>query len=496
MSMLNEPAPTSPPGMDRPRLHRSPLERAVLTLGVLGTVVALLSAGVLAWGLDKWNNIATVSLDVAGPAPAGSPSNWLLVGTDSREGIDPDNPYAGYILGEGVPGGKRTDTIMIARVDPKVGVIHLLSLPRDLYVSYADGGEGRINAVFASENGEARLLATVEQTFGIEINHYTEINFAGFQDIVDALGGVPIWFDRPMRDAGSGLSVTNAGCHILSGADALAFSRSRHLEYFADGGWHNDGTGDLGRNSRQQYFLRRVAATAAAHLDITDIGTINRVLDAGGQNLTKDQTVSPDDLIDLARVFRSVSDEQIIGHTLPVYDFRTADGAAVLGLEREAAEPILAVFRGQEAGTTGGPDPTSSAIESVTYTVRNGSRVAGQAGAVTDALAAGGLTMNTPENADATERTTVRYAPGAEAAATAVAAFLPSDPVFEAVDGLAVVELVTGSDFTEILASPRSNATGPPAPTTTTTAPPPTVAVTGNTVGIVPEATPAGTECE
>lgn len=468
----------------------------MLTIGVLGTVLALLSAGVLAWGLDKWNNITTVALDVAGPADGGEPSNWLLVGSDSREGVDPDNPYAGFILGEGVPAGKRTDTIMVVRVDPDAGVVHLLSLPRDLYVTYPDGGEGRINATFVGEGGEQRLLATVEQTFGIEINNYAEINFAGFQDIVDAIGGIPIWFDQPLRDSGSGLNVTSAGCHVLSGADALAFARSRHLEYFDDGAWRSDGTGDLGRNSRQQYFLRRLAATTASNLDITDLGTINRVLDAGGQNFTKDQTVSPEDLIDLARIFRQVSDEQIIGHALPVYDFRTADGAAVLGVEREAAEPVLAVFRGTDQSQS--PDPISDAdvVAAATYTVLNGSRTPGQAGEVTDALAAAGFTMNPPDNAEAHERTTVRHGVGQEAAAAAVAAHLSVDPVFEPVDGLDSVEVITGADFVEVLAAPRADAVTPPDPSTPTTTAPPVNDVTESTVGVVPGPTPAGTACE
>ncbi|MEZ5230893.1 MAG: LCP family protein [Acidimicrobiales bacterium] len=272
--------------MTRP--SRSWFERGVIALGVVGITTSLMGAGVMAWGLDKYEAIGSVEIGSVEAAEVGEPSNWLLVGTDSREGIDPNDPGAGVFLGEGAPEGKRTDTMIVARVDPTTGRIDLLSIPRDLYVPLDGGGEGRVNSAFNGEGGEERLVNTIESYFGIEINHYAEVNFVGFQDIVEGLGGVPIWFDYPMRDAGSGLNVPNAGCQVLDGFQSLAFVRGRHVEYFQDGSWHSDGTGDLGRSSRQQYFIRRVADTTLQKINIAEIGTLNNVLNIAGANLTID----------------------------------------------------------------------------------------------------------------------------------------------------------------------------------------------------------------
>jgi polyisoprenyl-teichoic acid--peptidoglycan teichoic acid transferase len=494
---MNELAPDSSQTIPRRViLRRTWVERLVLSAGVIATVISLLSASVLAWGLDKWNAIDAFDFgDNVGEAEVGEPANWLLVGSDSRDGIDASDPNAGVILGEGVPDGKRTDTILVARIDPAGEVIHLLSIPRDLFVTYSDGSDGRINAAFNGEDGAQRLLSTIEQNFNIDINHYAEINFAGFQSIVDELNGVPIWFDRPMRDSASGLDVASAGCQVLDGSQALAFARGRHLEYFENGSWHLDGTGDLGRNSRQQYFIRRLAATAIAKLDITNIGTINGLLDAGGSNLTRDQTTGPDDLVRLARTFANLTDDQIIGHSLPVFDFRTSSGAAVLGLEAGAAEPIFDIYRGLTPSIVADPGGSQPAPVGIDFAVLNGSRIAGQATEVAKALNLLGFNVPSVANAPTTERTVVRYPPGSEAAARRLISFLVAGPAYEADASLDVVQLVTGADFEGLRGTARDNVTEPAGDDEAPVAPAP-VAVTQSTIGVVPGPTPAGTLCE
>ncbi len=475
--------------------RRSWLERVVLTAGVLGTTIALVAAGVLNWGLGKWEAITQVPIASIAAAEEGVPANWLIVGSDSREGIDADDPRSGIFLGDETPGGKRTDTMMIARVDPEAGTINLLSIPRDLWVPIAGRNQsGRVNTAFNGEGGEERLVATIEEYFGLEINHYAEINFVGFQDVVDALGGVPIWFDHPMRDPGSALNVPSAGCHVLDGFDALAFARGRKLEFFSDGSWHFDPTGDLGRTSRQQYFIRQVAATATRKLDFTSVGTVNNLLDAGGQNLSI-SGVEAGDLFELAKIFASVEPDQIVGHSLPVFDFRSDTGAAVLGLEVELSQPILNIFRGID--TQAAPEPTTTTtILNYTVKVLNGSRVSGQAGETTASLADAGFTMTAAANADPLERTTVSYGPGLEAGAVEVARYLGVNPVVEFDANLVEVVVTTGSDFTGVLLTPRSEDS---VYVPTTTAPPTTVPPSTeppSTVGYVPGASPEGTLCE
>ncbi len=467
----------------------------MIATGVTSTLLALFAAGLLAMVKESVDDITTVEMAaVVEAAEPGEPSNWLLVGSDSREGIEADDPNADIFLGEETPAGKRTDTMIVARVDPESGIIDLLSIPRDLYVPIAGtGNESRINSAFNGEGGEERLVETIENYFGFEINHYAEINFVGFQEVVDALGGVPIWFDQPMRDAGSGLDISSAGCHVLTGSQALAFARGRNVQFFSNGRWQLDGTGDLGRTSRQQYFVRRVAATATKSLDITSLGTITSIIDAGGENLVIDGGVGLGDLVELAKTFASVSDDQIIGHSLPVYDFRAPNNAAVLGMSSAEAQPILAIFRGEDPATVTSTQP----VQTYTYRVLNGSRVSGQASEVAALLGAAGFVVDSVDNAPSTDRTTIRYAAGAEGAASQLARHLVVEPVFELDESIDDVVLVTGTDFDGIRDEPLPEGSVQ-APTPTTAPPadaPAPAAVEADAPGVVPGPTPEGTAC-
>ena len=132
----------------------------------------------------------------------------------------------------------------------------MLSFPRDLWVPMADTGQNdRINSAYG--RGRQVLVDTIRKDFGVEVNNYIEVDFRGFKGLVDAFGGVPMYFDTAMRDSNTGLDITQPGCVTLNGDQALAFARSRHLQ-FQDGRgrWEDDPTGDLGRITRQQIFVR------------------------------------------------------------------------------------------------------------------------------------------------------------------------------------------------------------------------------------------------
>ena len=159
--------------------------------------------GVSAW--SAWRGVERVELaDVLQGSATGT--NYLVVGTDSREGVDPDIENAGAILGGDVSGA-RTDTIAVLRVEGHA--VSLLAIPRDLYVPLATGSTNRINAAFAFGGPEA-LFATVQAQLWIGITHYLEIDLAGFLGLVDALGGVTIEFPHPAYDVGSGLAIDAA----------------------------------------------------------------------------------------------------------------------------------------------------------------------------------------------------------------------------------------------------------------------------------------------
>ena len=157
--------------------------------------------------------------------------------------------------------GERSDTIMVAHIDPDTETGLLVSFPRDLWVEIPGRGEAKLNSAF--NDGPQVVVETITQNFGIPINHYLEIDFAGFRNLVNAIGTVPIYFPTPARDFQTGLAIDAAGCHRLDGETALKYARSREYEYVGeDGDWEKDGTADLGRIRRQQYFIRSLANEA------------------------------------------------------------------------------------------------------------------------------------------------------------------------------------------------------------------------------------------
>ncbi len=499
--MTVSPSGAQPSAAPAPPTRRTWGQRFAILFGVLATVCTLLAAGVLAWGISRFESIEQVEIASIDPAPSGEASNWLLVGTDTRDGISEDDPNAAVFIGEPVS-GKRTDTIIVARIDPTLGSIDLLSVPRDLWVTIAGtGNEARINTAYGGDGGGPdRLVQTVEQTLNIEINHYLEVNFVGFQAIVDAMGGVPLYFDKPMRDGGSGLDIPTAGCHMLDGFDALAFARARKLEYFEGDQWHTDGTGDIGRSTRQQYFLRQVGARAASELDLASLSTVDNVLSAGGDNLIRDQSVSPGDFFDLARVFRNVPSDQIRSHSLAVESFRTSGGADVLRFLPAASEESLAIFRGDRV------EPI--AVDDFDLTVLNGTGVAGQAGEASSAFRAEGFNVVDVGDSDNVAATVVRYGQGSELAAERVARQLIAAPVMEPTAGFAGVTIVTGPDWQGLRITPAEVGTitapsvsddgGTTATTAAevaevapeTTAAPAEPAGSGGEVGVVPQTVP------
>ncbi|HVF14901.1 MAG TPA: LCP family protein, partial [Acidimicrobiales bacterium] len=200
--------------------------------------VCVLAAGAgyayLRHQLAKINRLSIPGLDASGAV-----MNVLLVGSDSREDVTGD---LAETTGKGQVSGQRSDTLMVLHVDPEHSKAAIFSIPRDLYVpisgtDYSD----RVNTAF-SVAGAPGLIATIEEAMGFPINHYVEIDFTGFRDIVNAVGGVKIYFPSPVRDEVAGLSVDDPGCVKLDGDAGLAFVRSRNFESYESGEWQVDPT--------------------------------------------------------------------------------------------------------------------------------------------------------------------------------------------------------------------------------------------------------------
>ncbi|HEY5154095.1 MAG TPA: LCP family protein [Acidimicrobiales bacterium] len=464
------------------RRHRSWKQRLILGTGVL--VLVGIIAGVAAVGYG-WYQFSKISKEKLSLAAAGSnePQNILVVGSDSRDVVDKSDPnYKAFKGGSEPTGGQRSDTIMVVRVDPKAHTVDMVSFPRDLWVPIADTGDSqRINTAYSLDNGHQRLIDTIQQDFGIPINHYVDVNFASFQDVVTAIGGLPLYFDKPMRDTNSGLNVKAAGCVNLDGENALAFARSRHLQYYDKGRWHDDGTADLGRISRQQYFVKKLMTKAASQAASLDVLGTKDLLQAGVKNLTIDDKFSFEMMLSLAKDFKSFTGDQMVTHTLPVTPWTTAGGAAVLRLDQNGAQPIFDLFAGNSAASLKPAD--------VTLSVRNSSGTTGAGAKTQTALQTIGFVVSGADTGPVTARTKVVYATGSQDHANVVARHLKGGAGLteDATLPAGTVRLILGKDFGGIVADGGTTVGSGGSVTDAST--------TTEAVGIVPGQPPDGVTC-
>ncbi|MFT3853002.1 MAG: LCP family protein [Ilumatobacteraceae bacterium] len=335
------------------RLRRAPARRRrrprVFSLLVTLAIVAV--AGSVGLVVAAHRTVGTISR-VESVTPVLSPANpivenYLLVGSDSRANVDPDSPDAGGIGNAGDVSGSRSDTIMILRLDRSNDTASILSIPRDLWIA-AD--KSRINAAF--NKGPANLVETITTAdeLRIPIHHYVEVDFSGFKELVDALGGVQVCFEYPTRDANTGLDITEPGCPTLSGVDALKYARSRHYEQFIDGEWQEDPTSDLGRTKRQRDFVNRSIQAALAKIKADPFAS-GRLIEAIGTSINVDSALDPLAAVDK---LRSAVGGGVVTYSLPVVG-KTISGNAVL-LPGDGADAVLDYFR----GVTDTPPPASS----------------------------------------------------------------------------------------------------------------------------------------
>ena len=307
---------------------RRPRKRTIF-LGLIALVI-LVPVGCFAFGWSQFSKIPTVNVSaVLSPRGSRSGTNYLIVGTDSRAGIESNDPNSGAFL-SGEVSGSRTDTIMVLHVDGST--TRLTSIPRDLWVTDpATGQKGRINSTFAS--GPSNLISAVE-AIGIPVDQYLEINFVSFGKLVDAVGGITIDFPYPAVDDQSGLSIANSGPNHLNGAEALAYVRSRYYTEMVNGKWRVDGTADIGRTERQRVFLTALMNEVAGERNPFQLFAIPGSLGAG---MKRGSTFSYPDAIGLAWAMKDATPEMVV---LPVTPRRTSGGADVLDLQPDARTVI------------------------------------------------------------------------------------------------------------------------------------------------------------
>jgi LCP family protein required for cell wall assembly len=297
----------------------------VLAVSVL---IALLLAGASIVGGAVWFDTSlrreAALKDYTDRPAAGRGTNWLLVGSDSRQGLSVEQQNA--LATGGDIGNGRTDTILLIHL-PELGSSTrptAVSIPRDSYVPIPGNGKDKINAAFAM-GGAPLLTQTVEQATGLRLDHYAEIGFGGFAGVVDALGGVSLCLPEPISDPLAGIDLP-AGCQELDGRNALGYVRSRATP-----------RADLDRMVNQRQFVSALLQRAASPAVWLNPWRWYSVPHAAVAALTVNQG---DHVWDLARLGWAMHGP-VTAITVPIGEFTESDAGSVVVWNHEAARKLF-----------------------------------------------------------------------------------------------------------------------------------------------------------
>lgn len=369
------------------------LKVMIITLLVLANIAVVGFIWIVQTGNSLFADAKTDDevTEVLDPANEGA-RTFLVVGSDSRAGLDDLEDFGSF-------SGARGDVVMLVKVDSS-GSAQMLSIPRDLWVSIPGHGENRINAAYAF-GGPKLMVETIKQNLDIPINNYVEIDFVGFQALVDELGGIQIDFPNAARDSKSGLNVA-AGTSALNGSEALAYARSRHYQENVNGSWRSIDANDIGRTGRQQEVMKAMLGELKSPSSIAEAGDLASAM---SQHLTVDANLANESVASMVWDFKGILTGSVDGMTLPTTG-RTIGGRSVQVEKEPEAGEMLASFR---SGTV-------TASRPLTVEVLNGSSTNGAAGAMSDSLKSHGFEVGSIGNAGSNtyERTTVIVPEGSQ----------------------------------------------------------------------------------
>ena len=425
----------------RPRVRAVPARRRrllprLVALFVVSVLIgACGAAGLVHWGVAKIDRTVVTGLTrraaAAEPAVSATPEprllNVLLVGNDSREGLSREQIRE---FGTGQAEGNRTDTIMLVQLElDGSGRGAVLSFPRDLLVTRCDGSRGRINAAYGiglarEGDGPSCVVSTVSDLTGVDVNHYVEVSFAGFLNVVDALGGVGLYLDEPLADPKAHIDLP-AGCVTLRGPDALGFVRARYVD------------SDFGRIARQQRFIKETVREATEVGVLTNPTKLMRVLDAAAAAVSTDDTLGIDEMRTIATGMQRLTAEGLTVHTVPGEAALSGGSWYVVPNERKAKRLYASFADGSVLDTPPAREeraaPALPAVTVLNATARAGLAEAGEA-----LVTAGGFPVAEVGNATigGLERTRILHPPQLKSAADKLATLFPDADVIQGMDGL------------------------------------------------------------
>lgn len=284
-----------------------------ITLISLLTLVVLfvaLFAGTWLWASSKITKVAALS-DYSGRPAQGAGTNWLVVGSDSRSNMTAAQKDQYHT---GSDQGQRTDTILLLHYGSSGP--DLISIPRDSYVTipaYTDSsgkahsaGKNKVNAAY-DLGGAPLLTKTVEMATGVRIDHYMEIGFLGVVDVVNAVGGVHLCLDAPVKDSHSGANLP-AGCQNLNGQQSLALIRTRY----------SLANSDISRMANQQKFVSALAKAALRPGVEYNPFTLYPFLNATLNSIAVDNGTGLSDLVSMSSHARGITGNAGTTGTVPI----------------------------------------------------------------------------------------------------------------------------------------------------------------------------------
>lgn len=301
--------------MPAPRHRRWGFRRiaSVIALVLVATLVGL-------WiYLDSSIQRTNALPDYQGKPASAEGTNWLIVGSDSRQGLTDAQAKR---LRSGSPeatSGQRTDTILVAHLPDNGTKPTLVSFPRDSEVNVPGYGVTQINSAF-SYGGPKLLVRTIEQATGLRMDHYAEIGFGGFADIVDAIGGVPMNIPEKMSDPMTHMTIPK-GKQKLNGVEALAYVRMRYSSATP--------RSDLDRVVNQRKFIGALAGELASPATFLNPFDVVPLLGAAPKALKVDEGDHLHHLLALGWAMRGISSGGTVTTTVPVTSGAATDWSPV-----------------------------------------------------------------------------------------------------------------------------------------------------------------------
>jgi LCP family protein required for cell wall assembly len=315
--------PGQPGGPGRPRRRRWLRPRRIIGMIALFLVVVIIASVGMYFYVNSKLHESDVLVDYNGRPAASAGTNWLIAGSDSRQGLTRSQERKLATGPLSAAAGERSDTIMILHIPSGGGQPVLVSIPRDSYVPIPGYGSSKINAAF--DLGGPKLLAeTIQNVTGLHIDHYIGIGFGGFVSVVNAVGGVRMCLPGPMVDPKAGLNL-KAGCQTLDGDQALGYVRTR-----------NFALSDLQREQDQRLFLKALLSKITSPTVMLNPFAIIPAATGSANTLTVSQGTSVYQLMQVAFALRNPETTTV---PLANLDYQTPnDGVAVQWNQSQALQ--------------------------------------------------------------------------------------------------------------------------------------------------------------